>query len=84
VHIKSAMLFSTLQEPRTRLFPRRTSGLSKRVVNFTESEMYRGCKKCTHIYIITVAHFWHPLYLLAKSFFPPENIPLKVGRVLNL
>jgi hypothetical protein len=40
VHCKFVVSFFTLRKPRKHHFPRRTSGLAKRVVNFTDSEMY--------------------------------------------
>jgi len=40
VSFKFEVLFLTLRESRKHNFPRRTSGLSKRVGNSTDSEMY--------------------------------------------
>jgi hypothetical protein len=46
--LKFEVQFLTLQKRLKHHIPRRTSGLDKRAVNFTDIEMYLRCKSCRH------------------------------------
>ena len=81
--LNSRYHFFTLRTSRKGRFPRKTIGLSKRVVNFTDSEMYLLAKIFDILNSLIISLETSLLLSNYHPIFPPENPFLKLGCMLN-